>query len=332
MELKIELIRFIKNNIKRFLKISALIFLLILGVLLAFEFLFNNTDNEKDTNDLGEEVYTSQFDFYVENQDGSLFSNPAIIKENIILSELPQKIEKNTNADLIIENEIPEDGDIDEAELEEEIYLFDLLRDSNSGRYTFVVFQDNLANSNASIEEFYSVFENQELDILENKNIFMFNEPYLLEDEEKEVSNSQFRYLSFKYIIVGLLLSLFMGIALTILKDVLSKTINYYFSYDADKQEQFVLIDKELNNKQYLETLTSLDQKQLFLSDKSITRDKAIDSIVLHDDLANFKDVNRFDEIIIFVFPFETTKLWYKKQKELLSWYNKPVKIIQVND
>lgn len=342
MELKIELKRFLKNNIKTFIVTTIALFAAVIGLLVLFEFLFTDSSTENEENHpLGEEIYTTQFEFYIENPDGSLFSNPSIIEENIILSEVYEEVENSEDVELVIteDEQLETDAngsDEEEQEEVEDIYLFDILRDSNSGRYTFVVFQDNLNDSRDAASAFYDLIDDNEIGVLENKNTVMFTEPYLLEEDEDESAfndtSGSYQYFSINYIVVGLALSLFVSGAFIILKDLTSKTINYYFSYDADKYEHFVLIDKELKNRKYLESLTHSNQSQLFLSNNTVNEIGNLQDVETHNELITVSDINQYDEIVIFVIPFKTTKLWYKKQKEFLGWYNKPIKIIQVND
>lgn len=317
MEFKIELQRFIKNNLKRFFIITGVLFVILSAALFGLDWLKSANSPDSGESDI---EYIHQFDLFIENSDDSMFSNPSIIRENIVLSGLHEQIEDELNIPLTVEDE-------ETAETE---FKYHLHRDSNSGRYTFIVNLDNMEDSELLANRFYDAFDNNEISVIDDKDITLFSEPYFVDEENGEESYlEQESYFNVKNLIVFAVFSAIIAVGYIILKDLFSKTINYYFSYDADKVNQFILIDKQLNNFNDIDVIKDSATNTLYLSDNSSESLAGIETKSL--DQTDGQLIKTFDDVVIFVVPFETRKKWYRKQKEIIEWFDKPVKVIQVN-
>lgn len=345
MKFRIEFNRFLKNNYKQFLAITLVLLLVSVAGLFGLEYFVGDPVSSENETEEDTELYTHQFDFFIENPDGSNFNNPSIIFEEIIYSEIYEDIEENHNLELSNETELeqlaaernansnnPQEEQIDREDIE---YYFRVKRDSSSGRYTFVSVQNSVEDSLIVANDFYDIIANDNLESLSNKHVYLFNEPYFVENDDSidGVRTSSNQYLTSRNIILVVIGSLAIALIVVVLKEFFSKTINYYFSYDADKFKYFTLIDDNLNNLNSISTIINDQSHALVLKDgDQVSVPEYLTNFQISNDLSNLNQLSGFDEIVVLIHPFETRKQWYKNQLSILNWQEKLVKVIQLND
>lgn len=337
MRFYIEIKRFIKNNYKQFLVIVFGVLFLLVITLFGLEYFSNNVIEDDVDSSIQTEVFTYQFDFFIENIDGTNFNNPSILKESIILTSTLDEVEEDTGAELSnkaqLEDLVKSSNDelnIDSSDIE---YYFDISRDSNSGRYSFLVSQTSPDDSLDAINIFFDLISNQELEVLENKDVTVLSTPYLIEEDSTiDIAGSDNSYLTIRYILLSIFASLIIASLVVICKEYFSNTINYYFSYDADKFEYFSLIDRELINTESISSLLKKNKTSLLVKDNEKILSEELQFIDAVDDLDQINNLESIDEIIILVHPFKTRRKWFKKQLSILRWHNICVRVIQLND
>ena len=157
-----------------------------------------------------------------------------------------------------------------------------------------------------------------------------------MQDEEKILENTRgingMKYLTTKYILLMIIVSISLSIVFTIIKEWLSPTLNYVFSYDADKHEQLIVLSKQEieENPDNFQSLLLQDDHTLWLAER--------DPIILANDTLTTvskvtpNDIQNMSKAIIVIEPFYTKKQWYKEQLQLCKWHQLPMSILQLND
>src|SRR5699024_12039121 len=110
----------------------------------------------------------------------------------------------------------------------------------------------------------------KQFNMLEKHTVYSLVEPELVEDiEEKEEetkavqsqkSNSDLIKNIIINVIIGLVLSVVLVIGILLLKELFGKKLNYFFGYDAEEFDDFILYDKQLCNASLIEYFINLLQ------------------------------------------------------------------------
>lgn len=299
----------------------------------------------------------ARFQLYIENEDGNVFTNNNLLIDYFTLESEISNIKKETGIDLEKINK-----ELIELELEEEITPIHAYKDSSNGLIIITVNLGNERNNILVSNYIYNLFLGNKIGFLENKKIYPFDTPKLLESEtsatgentiEGSLLSKRAKVSTSKLIkngLVGLVIGLVFSIGVALLKALGSKKLNYSFTYHVDDQDEVLLYDPTLQNEKYMSSFVGIPygEKKLILSeypleeftknmltdDNSISFKEIAEETVLlieKDTLANVNVSDTFSEIIIIIKPYQTTKKWYRNQKEISRLYQKPVKIIQIN-
>lgn len=328
-----ELKRFAKDNIKKILGLSLGIAILYIVLQLLFSSFFpNNSETEQVVNT---EYAPSSFKIFIEEQDGTVFTNSTLIKEYFFLQRNVQKLEEETNTDIraLIEQSI-EDGSITSAE-----ELITFVRYANSSLFEMVVSSSDEAKNLQIAEYYHDLFFDNEIPFLKNKEIFEFTEPKLLEEEEaplEEVSPHRFNLREgVMNSVIGFAIGLFIVTLCYLVKALFSSKITYAFAYDWDQETLFNLSARSLENEKEITHFLAhpTTGSKLILHDQPLPaylQSYATDaSFTIATSVAEVDPKQTFNEVILILSSGKTTRRWYQKQRVLLKNYQARMKLIQ---
>lgn len=341
----IELKRFIKDKVILII-IGSLIISALYTVGMA---LFNRGAPDLEEDDLvGMEVADNNHDsayfyFYVENQDGTGFTNTSILETYFRFDSTLEEVSAQTNVPIYdIINTARENAE-NTREAEEEILLLE--RNDYSMMFGLFVNTGN-KNDNLAVASYYrDMIEGGGVPFLENKDVFVLVEPQIVEDdmvEEADVettSSVSIRSLILSAV-VGLILGMVIMLGGTIVVSLFSKKLNYSFTYTWNEEDQFLLSDPRLKNEDEVSQLMQLPLqkgKVLLLEDgvenklKETVTNMKPNVIEQKNSLADINVNESVTEVIIVIATKSTSRAWYRKQRRLLEAYEVPVKVIQTN-
>lgn len=318
-----EVVRFIKNNIKKMIVWSLGLSVILIGVLVAGSLLGKNGRDYKSKDDQAvSEYYEQQFSFLVEDSQGDVVNNPELIEEELKLTGLVKEIEASYDVTLV-----PELVDADQNIT---------ITSNDSGLHQLTISLPDQQKSNEIAHLFRDLVVGKKLKVLEDRKVSLIGDVRLLQDEEKILENTRgingMKYLTTKYILLMIIVSISLSIIFIIIKEWLSPTLNYVFSYDADKYEQLIVLSKQEieENPDNFQSLLLQDDNTLWLAER--------DPITLaNDTLATVSkvtpnDIQNLSKAVIVIEPFYTKKQWYKEQLQLCKWHQLPMSILQLND
>lgn len=358
----IEIKRFLIDN-KWLIIIGTVIVSLLLSLaLILIDFNDNSTPDDVDT---GQDIENVQLDtdpvyfqFYAELENGEKFANVSLLREFYELNSVKNEVLLETGINInAVEEQIREEYQIEEESFA--IQQFD--RESPSNVYTVKVNTGDREDNNTLADYYYQEIVNKELVFLEDKNIYVLQEPTELISEELEgseevfeVSDSESQGLiqvvrsNIVNIVIGTVIIFFGMVGLALLKALFGKYLNYSFAYEVNEKDKFLLYDSALNNADLIPSFIELPygNQKVIVSEESldnISNKSLYNKIILDSDnstnnktiveLKSLTGLNSSDysEIIIVVKPYLTTRKWYKTQREILELLDHPVKIIQLN-
>lgn len=355
-----EIKRFLKNN-KKIIVIGSILFSVFMSLLLPLL-----DSSEDQANDLvvdaperafGEDSRPAYFQFYIEHEDGSVFTNFATLEE----------IFNNESLYSEINNEI----DVDLKQIKKDIRKQTTLINFNpvtvnlngSSNILTVIFDTGTNRKNLQVATYYyEMIFSDEFEFLNNNFIYDINEPQLIEEPElgtdeneiiqDEVTSKVLVSDIVKTGFVGLILGLFVTASVVFGKEFFSKKLNYLFGYIKIESSDFALYDSELKNSSVINHYvgTPFGAEKIVLSEK-ILSEKETSIIIGNQDnelsfgnndsttllvnettLTDIKINNNFSEIIIVVISEETSREWYKQQINLSKLHHLPVKTVQLNN
>lgn len=318
-----EVVRFIKNNIKKMIVWSLGLSVILIGMLVAGSLLGKNGRDYKSKDDQAvSEYYEQQFSFLVEDSQGDVVNNPELIEEELKLTGLVKEIEASYDVTLV-----PELVDADQNIT---------ITSNDSGLHQLTISLPDQQKSNEIAHLFRDLVVGKKLKVLEDRKVSLIGDVRLLQDEEKILENTRgingMKYLTTKYILLMIIVSISLSIVFIIIKEWLSPTLNYVFSYDTDKHEQLIVLSKQEieENPDNFQSLLLQDDNTLWLAER--------DPIILaNDTLATVSkvtpnDIQNLSKAVIVIEPFYTKKQWYKEQLQLCKWHQLPMSILQLND
>lgn len=299
-----------------------------------------NIDKEAESIHIQENARMATFVFYVENTDQGVYTNSNFLDSVFLSSEFINGAERNTDIEIseLIEKQL-ESGFV--PTLLDRGYI-GVGRNVHNETMQFQVKlgteEENLAVANY----YFDLLVNDEIPFLQNKTIYIVNEPYLVELSEENISasnqtssDSSLPILILKGIIFagG---SLIVGILSMFLYHFFTNKINYAFSYEFDVSDTFFVIRK--NNAEFESTIANPNYgKKLVLSQENfsdqvklnMTGGKA-ENYYFSNQLILENPAEEFNEIVFIIVENQTDKEWYYKQREVLKNFSNPVKIIQI--
>lgn len=319
---------------------------------------YQQTDQNTSTSILEEEK-PAIFKIYIEQKDGTIFTNSTILEEYLLLPKVVEDAERKTNVEItdFLDSQIENNF----IKTKNDVGVMGILHDTNTHSFTFSVNLESEEDNIAVAEYYYDFLASGEVSLLDNKMIYTLIEPQIVESEfytpkeiEPEISDGA-KNISGDTIIT-IFASLIFGLLLSILtifvKSYISKTINYSFNYSvSDKDNMLIINDTQWNP--LLRHLTLMDTNFVIIfSEKGISaikeslsqckKIKVLDSIADKDDYyINILIVNSLDDLevgmtvqkpIILVETSTTTKKWYKSISNSLRNANIPVTVVQTEN
>lgn len=359
----IEIKKLIKRNIKKII-----ISTLVLGSIFAVGIYFLNRptvdENDQPVSSQGKNI--AYFQYYVERQEGSAFTNIEILKEYFTNEDLLLDLTNELDiplANLFFGDEreslVQEDStaveEDEEAELiaaNEEYFVLDIFKADPSHLYTFSVTSENNQKSLELAQYYYNLVNEDVVPFYQDKNVYILTEPKISEDQVKIDDSIEIEIISdnpiiLPSIVMGYILSLILITGFMFIKTIFSKEITYAFSYLWHENHMFLVYDPNTNNMDEVEQFISkpLAHSKVIVSENELSTDiKEILSVsqikendvslsdVVYQSVLEINQGSQLDEIIILVEEDRTSRKWFRKQQRLLEVYNDSfIKILQVN-
>lgn len=344
----LEIVKFIKNNIIKFIIGTA--------ILTVAMFIIFNDNEEKviKTTDVqtiaqpeqpaDKTFYTeeppSNFLFYIEFQDGREFTNHLLIEQYLLSESMLSQISAATNTELlnlIVETENKINVDYNEGGESKVIGV------TRSERTSLIDLYVNVGNKEDSLrvaEYLHSLIMEGEILFLENKNIFEVKAPSVkfvdsldgtvLSEEEPTTERSML-----KFVLLLVILSSFITITVLLVKEFNSRKIKYSFTYLVEEEDTFILIDEKLDTKSDLEKLLSFSKTSniIVVREKDNTFDTVETSqgISYVDSSLLIEQSNPIDRLIYIIEENQTSRKWYKKQRSVNISKRIPTFVVQIN-
>lgn len=330
-----EIKRFFKENLKIYSAFCVL-GILLFGVLLVVQNVF---DSKKVTVEIDKDSRMASFVFYVENSLQGVYNNSNFLDTVFLSEEFVQGAEKETGVEIgkLIDEQLNSDFvptllDRGYIGVGRDVHDETLLFQANLGSE-----EENLAVANY----YYNLVINDEIPFLQNKEVYVVRKPYLV-DLEENLANSDpaattpsLAVTILKGMIFGIV-GLVIGIIFVFLYHLLTKKINYSFSYEFDIDDQFYIERKDRAT--FLSTLLHPNfGKKLILCQQDLSVDLQKDikkyekeNYSFTNQLAKINPNENFQEIIFVIVENQTDKEWYYRQREALKSFSERIKIIQV--
>lgn len=362
-ELTIEVVKFFKNN---YLKI-------ILGTLLiSVPYIWfnsttggsevNNTQNESETASMVNEgesevletdANPASFKFFAEHEDGYPFTNNLLLFNYFITPDVMSEAEAATQTNIIdimmkTNNEIffsPSDSTLTGDRTKSKV--FGLSKSPDTHINELYVNVGNEEDNLALVNYFYEMVMNNEVPILDNKIIYLFQEPRILDIEvrepieEIEVATAEPFGTT---VVVGVTLGLVLTIGLLVTISFFSKKLYYLFTYSIRENDSYILMDKKFDFKNDIEfLLASPAQSKNVIITEDINKirnnelNEKVTELIKNNKLFkvnNIFEINELENIGRLVYIVEegiTDRSWYNKQRRYDEIYEYPTVIIQIN-
>lgn len=354
----IEIRKFFKNNLMKIILGTLFFGLLFTGI----EYIINQRDKsmvdnfEIETNGAKVEVDAAPgiFQFYIEDSDGDVFINNALIEEIITLPEALHEasIQTRTNLEEFIEytgnkSITTASGTTDKQDADK---VIGVSRDVDSQVMTFYVNIGSEADNIKIAEYYYDFIVAEQTTILSDKIVYTLLEPELVENDSEEIAidKEKTKVINLKRIffvvISSSILGLFLTIGLLILLSFFSKKLHYFFTYTIKNQDLFLLVDEKtllkdeltalfnsdlMNHNRFIEetgqALNGRSYNGLF---EEVLGNTTVDT---HSNVFEIEDTTEVERIVYIVNEGETSREWYNRQRKAeLLYHFKPI-VIQVN-
>ncbi|MBM6615955.1 hypothetical protein JTF06_13770 [Desemzia sp. RIT804] len=343
-----ELKLFLRENKKTF--IYSVIIFFILGTLLQIGLSLFSSNGSEVANEDNISVTPAAFEVYIENsQTGEPYTNSYIVEEFFEKSEWMDWAEENSGVEIssVVEEFRDEHPEIINGDLLKPITSN---RDRSSHvftvRFNFGDGEENLAIT----EAYFELLMSEQLEFLQNKNIYTISEPALVEEEGNttisSVTENGSTSFSVKNIIIILAASLIggtlLGFVITIMRYLFSEKIYYGFSYSWNEEDLYINLPNDNLYKNISPIiLQPLSSSKVILSEKVYDElenqiKEKVKNVVVNNkthlyfekDVLDIDPSLQVDEFIIIIKRTETTKNWYNKQREYLKNY--PLSLVKV--
>lgn len=341
----IEVLRFLKNNIKYVIS-GALLFGLILGASSYFLDRGNPSLEVQNGNTLVDGNGKSAiFNFYIENQDGTVYTNTSIIEQYMLMDKTLMELNKFTDTDVykLFQKEL----ETNYSRTPEDRGVLGVIKNPYSQRMSIVSNTGNEEDNMKIVQYFSKLMKNNQIDFLETKNIYYFEEPMLVDslDTSNTIIKDEGDDLNITSVtirvIAGMVLGIVIVIGIVVIKTLFSKKLNYSFSYFWDENDIFFLSDSKLENSEELKQFVNfpIESNKLVVTENSTeAKIQEFLSVSNNDNLKflnSITEINSLDsigEVIILIQSNVTSRAWYKKQRRALKLINIPIKIVQINN
>lgn len=355
-----EIKRLLKNH-KKTIVIGSILFAVLMTVLFP---LLDSSENQVDElvvdvpeRAFGEDSRPAYFQFYIEHEDGSVFTNFATLEEIFNNESLYSEIDKEIDIDL---KQIKKD-----VRKQTPLVNFNPVTVTLNGSSNILtVLFDTGSNSNnlKAARHYNHMLFNDEFEFLNNNFLYEINAPQLIEgpeldvDKDETIQDEVSSKIPFSDTIktgfTGLLLGLFLIVSFIFGKEFISRKLNYLFGYIKIESSDFAIYDSEFNKSNMISHYigTPFGSEKIVLSEKllsnheqtiligeqnnelSFEKNSSATELVNETTLTDINYDNNFTEIIITVVSGETSRKWYKQQINLSKLHHLPVKTIQINN
>lgn len=351
-------------EIKRFIK-DQILFILIGAAIIAAVYTIGvtyldlgNPDLE-DESEIGVSVGENEeeaayFHFFIENQDGSPFTNTAILEQYFLMDSTLENASQETNVDIyeMFQQELASEF----SRTENDRGVLGVVRNPHSMRYSLISNTGDEQDNLRIASYYHDLIVNDEVPFLTDKNVYIFVEPTLRDSNDEFEDDAPIEISSgsiLRNALLGSLFGIIVMLAISVLRSLFSKKLKYSFSYNWEEEDVFFLSDKNLENNDELSQMVTLPAKKekIVLSEKElsetikdklsanervsfISKNDTNEKIILVEEhsfsnIDVFKDIT---DIFIVIEANRTSRSWYKKQRRLLSAFNLPVHVIQFNE
>lgn len=345
-------------NHKKTIVISSFIFAILLTILFP---LLDRTENpveelSVDVSDraFDEDSKPAYFQFYIEHEDGSVFTNFATLEEVFNNEKVYSELNNELGIDLKqIKKDIRKQTPIVNYN------PITVTLNGSSNILTALVDTGSDRNNLRVALYYYDLIFNKGFELLDNNYLYEIQGPQLLEETESDIDEKNFENPSTRTTVIdilktglsGLLMGVFLSVLFIFSKEFFSKKLNYLFGYLKIEASDFALYDSKLKNTKMIthfvgvpygsekiilsEDILSPDEQKLIInpadSNLSFKDDSKSTYLINMESLTDVQIKNNFTEIILIVVSGETSRDWYKQQLNLAMLHNLPVKTVQLN-
>lgn len=283
----------------------------------------------------------------IENEDYSVFDDTVLLREIFFDEDILNAIQESTSINFTLPPEI--------------FMNISTLNNSSVIEFSFGTGNDTSDRTLANF--YYNYLQNGDIPVLENKRItFLDSSPEkheikevpeeiieLASQEEAPDRGSQILEIVLIVAVIGLLIGLAIGIFAALIKEMFGKTIPSMYNFsqsnvmgDVVRLDAIPEQNQETYEKLTLQTIFSnTSSSKLVLNEfdfmpsissklDKYTSDATSQELFYANEIEEVPLEKRFDEVIIFVEMYTTTKDWYEKISEQVKSLKVPVKVIRL--
>ncbi|WP_192983063.1 hypothetical protein [Marinilactibacillus psychrotolerans] len=328
----LEIVGLIKKEKVTIIISAIIVTILAIAIQLVAHFDFDNMNSEEEVSSV-----PAKLDLYIEQENLGAFANSYLIETLITEPEVVSEISSVSNVNIsTILNAYAEENEV--------IYStedpINVERNTSSNIMMMTVNVGSSKDNTAVAKAYYNWFENTPAPFFNDKQIFLINEPELIDDPV--VSNdTQSKSIQFFIVraVIGLIFGTLVGVIVALLKVTLSDKIRYGFTYGWNTKDIYI---KEIESTPSYKIAHDLLNSQLsslaILSEQPISDDLKKEmnkfntkNYTIYNQIANIPIEIKVDEFVFIIKRNETTKKWYSKQRNDLKLYpNSRVKIVEI--
>lgn len=279
------------------------------------------------------------FNMFIEENEGT-FTNSylleILIKDEAVLNE----IENETGVDVKTPLEDFANGN-EPIYTEEDPINIERNRSSNLMMVTVSIGskQDNKDIANA----IYDWFDKQNNPFFDNKNIYFVDDPATLIKEDDQIKTDQSSSiftspLFYIQLLLSIIVGIFVGIFIAIMKTLLDSKIRYSFAYGWDSEDTYIRLTDQSTSEELTDVLYKTNQKTLvivFENEIEANIKKRLENysgktILIIQTLKEVPAEYNPGEITLLIKRGETSKAWYREQRQLMKIYkHAEIKIVE---
>lgn len=293
--------------------------------------------SQNDLNAINDFLFEDAYAFrvYIENQDGSIFNRSNLMQEVFTSNQIINDFENQTgyNLDLIRD------------------YFLDINYNSNNVTFTITVGAGDSEANAALSQALYDSFADNEIAILNEKVVFLFEEPQSIDTSEEvqeldivETSTDNLLQTILISSLIGLFLGAGFGVVVAYLHSLVEKKINPLFNFNLKSGDVFINFSENTQSEDFINhelwhaiKHPTTNEKLILSQDEKLShklRELARQSPNFNGEIVEKTHQVRaekiFDEIILITGNGKTDKKWYADQRNQVKVYNKPSKIIKL--
>lgn len=216
--------------------------------------------------------------------------------------------------------------------------------------HTFTFTTGNRADNRALANAVFNLITNKELPILENRYVYIKDEPDLLElntdiQDELEVASAENNSSNavMSVILAGiasLILGMIFGIIFAFIREKISSKIGYLYTFPVNKQDLVIRYDKgtEIIDESVIHVIeTPADLEKAVIVENMSQIDKVSKKLnnypIIHlmTSIEKMAPNKKIEEAIVLINIEETSKKWFNHQMDILEIYDVKKKILVVD-